>query len=109
MYDLVASCSAGKIEGHTVLDIAGKEDTEGELDLPVAYYPRRNLITLLQMDGVASKEEVKRIVELAIRGCEKVYEVQRKALKHKYDFQEVREILDTSDEMNMDMEADGND
>src|SRR3989338_11540088 len=34
MKDIIASCSAGKVGEHTVLDVAGKEDTEGELDLP---------------------------------------------------------------------------
>src|SRR3989338_8649334 len=47
MRDLVSSCSAGKVNGKVVLDVAGKEDTEGDLDLPVAYYPKRNQITLL--------------------------------------------------------------
>lgn len=84
MADLVASCSAGKVAGHIVLDIAGKEDTEGELDLPVAYYKRKNLITLLQMDGTAAKEEVKEIIRLALKGCEKIYNIQRDALKKKY-------------------------
>jgi len=84
MADLVASCSAGKVAGHIVLDIAGKEDTEGELDLPVAYYKRKGLITLLQMDGIATKEEIKEIIALALKGCEKIYNIQRDALKKKY-------------------------
>lgn len=91
MADLVASCSAGKVAGHIVLDIAGKEDTEGELDLPVAYYKRKNLITLLQMDGLARKEEVKEIIKLALKGCEKIYEVQREALKRKYMAEELQQ------------------
>ncbi len=84
MRDLVASCSAGKVKGEILLDIEGKEDTEGELDLPVAYYPHRKLITLIQMDGIATKEEVKKIIALAKKGCEEIYEVQKKALKEKY-------------------------
>lgn len=85
MKDLVASCSAGKVGGTVVLDIAGKEDTEGELDLPVAYYPKKKQITLLQMDGIAPKDEIKKIVQLAIGGAEKIYEAQKKALKNKYE------------------------
>lgn len=90
MRDLVAACSAGRVQGHIVLDIAGKEDTEGELDLPVAYYPKKKQITLLQMDGIAKKDEVKEIVKLAVRGCEKVYEEQKKALRRKYEFEETK-------------------
>lgn len=84
MRDLVASCSAGKIAGQIVLDVAGKEDTLGELDLPVAYYPHEKKITLLQMDGLASRSEIKDIIQLAIKGCEKVYEKQKEALRKKY-------------------------
>jgi exosome complex component RRP41 len=84
MRDLVCACAAGKVEDHVVLDVAGKEDTEGDLDLPVAFYPKKNEITLLQMDGLATKDEVKKIVSLAIEGAKKVYEVQKSALKSKY-------------------------
>ncbi len=87
MKDLIASCSAGKIAGHMVLDVAGKEDTLGELDLPVAYYPRKNEVTLMQMDGLATKEEVKQIVQLALKGCKKVYEKQKEALRNKYSIE----------------------
>lgn len=85
MKDLVASCSAGKVNGEIVLDIAGKEDTEGDLDLPLAYYPKKKLITLLQMDGITTKEELKQIINLAIEGCKKIYKVQKEALKKKYE------------------------
>lgn len=88
MRDLVASCSAGKIGGRIVLDIAGKEDTEGELDLPVAYYLKKKHITLLQMDGITDSKEVKEIIKLAIKGCEKIYEEQKKALRSKYKLEE---------------------
>ncbi len=84
MRDLVASCSAGKVGEYTVLDVAGKEDTEGELDLPVAYYPKKKQITLLQMDGITDSKEVKEIIKLAIHGCEKISEVQKQALRNKY-------------------------
>jgi len=91
MRDLIASCSAGKVQGHIVLDIAGKEDTEGELDLPIAYYPKKKQITLLQMDGITTKDEFKKIATLAVKGCEKVYEEQKKALKKKYEILEMSE------------------
>ncbi|MEM7826707.1 MAG: exosome complex exonuclease Rrp41 [Candidatus Aenigmatarchaeota archaeon] len=85
MRDLVASVSVGKVDGKIVLDIAGKEDEEGETDIPVAYYPRKNEFTLLQMDGIISKDEFKRAIELAILGCNKVYEKQKEALRNKYE------------------------
>jgi len=88
MRDLVSSCSAGKVGENVVLDVAGKEDTEGELDLPVAYYPKKKQITLLQMDGVTDSKEVKEIIKLAMKGCEKIYEEQKRALRNKYKLEE---------------------
>lgn len=88
MKDLVAACSAGKVDGRVVLDVAGKEDTEGELDLPVAYYPKKKQVTLLQMDGLTTREEVREIIRLALRGCERVYEEQKRALMRKYEREE---------------------
>jgi len=85
MKDFVASCSAGKVGDKVVLDIAGKEDTEGELDLPVAYYPKKKQITLLQMDGITTGKEAREIIALAAKGAEKIYEAQKAALRTKYE------------------------
>ncbi|MBI4014423.1 MAG: exosome complex exonuclease Rrp41 [Candidatus Aenigmarchaeota archaeon] len=84
MKGLVSSCSAGKVNNNVILDVAGEEDTEGELDLPVAYYPKKDTITLLQMDGLTDRKEMRKIIELAIGGCKKISEVQQKALMEKY-------------------------
>lgn len=91
MRDLIASCSAGKVAGTIVLDIAGKEDTEGEIDLPIAYYPNKKEVTLLQMDGLADAQEVREIIRLAVKGCEKIYKAQQHALKEKYKTEEQTE------------------
>jgi exosome complex component RRP41 len=84
MKDFIASCAAGVVDGHIVLDVAGKEDTEGEVDLPIAYYPKKKEITLMQMDGIVSKEQFRKIVSLAVKGCEKIYDAQRKTIQSKY-------------------------
>lgn len=54
----------------------------------MALYKRKNIITLLQMDGLAPKEEVKELIKLALKGCEIVYEKQRSALKKEYSVDE---------------------
>ena len=84
MRDLVSSCSAGIVEEKIVMDIAGNEDCHGELDFPVAYYPKKKHITLLQMDGIATNEQFKKILRLAVSGAEKIYEEQKRALRQKY-------------------------
>lgn len=85
MRDLVSSVSVGKIDGKIAIDIAGKEDEEGEVDMPVVYFPRRKEITLLQMDGIMTKEEFQQALKLAIKGCEIVYKAQKEALRKKYE------------------------
>ncbi len=85
MKGLVSSASAGRVQGNVVLDIAGKEDTEGEVDLPVAYYHGKKQMSLLQMDGICPPDQMRDIVKLAIRGCEQVHEVQKRALKKRYE------------------------
>ncbi len=84
MRDMVASCAVGKIDGHIVLDLNDQEDKEGEVDLPVAYMPNLNRITLLQMDGKLLHEEFDRALDLAVHGCEQIYGIQRSALQDYY-------------------------
>jgi len=85
MRDLVSACAAGKVDGFIVLDLCYVEDQEGEADMPVAYMPKLGQITLLQMDGLMTREEFDRALNLAIKGCEQIYEVQREALKKRYE------------------------
>ena len=62
-----------------------KEDyKDGMADTPIAIMPHSGKITLLQMDGEASKEEIKQALEKAKEACKKIREVQVKALKEKY-------------------------
>jgi exosome complex component RRP41 len=84
MRDLVSSCAAGKIDDTIVLDLGDYEDKEGQADVPVAYMPKLGKVTLLQMDGVLSPDEFEQCVNLAIEGCNQIYQVQLEALKKKY-------------------------
>ena len=84
MRDLVAACAAGKVDEQIVLDINDTEDKEGGADMPVAYMPRLEQITLLQLDGKLSREQFNECVDKAISGCKSVYEIQKQALMQKY-------------------------
>ncbi len=86
MKDLVCAISAGKVGGKILIDLNKyEEDYEGgSTDMPVAFLPRRNEISLLQLDGGMKKDEIMKAVELAKKSCEKILEVQRKALMEKY-------------------------
>ncbi len=84
MTDMIAGCTAGKVNGVVCIDIDGAEDNNGEADLPVAYAPRTGQITLLQMDGQMTKDEYEKALDYAIDGCKKVHALQMAALKKKY-------------------------
>jgi exosome complex component RRP41 len=84
MRDLVVACAAGKVDDTVVLDLFDTEDKVGCADVPVAFMPNLNAVTLLQMDGKLSTEEFEKAVNMAIEGCKKIYEIQREALKTKY-------------------------
>lgn len=84
MRDLVAACAAGKVEGQLVLDLNDTEDKEGEADLPLAWIPTLNAVTLLQMDGKVTLEEFEQLVNMAVEGCKQIYPLQKEALKAKY-------------------------
>ena len=88
----MASCAAGKIDGNLVVDLGDYEDKEGQADVPVAYMPKTEKVTLLQMDGILSVEEFEKSVDMAIEGCKQIYEIQREALKKKYGIEEQLEV-----------------
>ncbi|MFQ6129863.1 MAG: exosome complex exonuclease Rrp41 [Candidatus Hadarchaeaceae archaeon] len=84
MRDMVSSVAVGKIDDTIVLDLTKDEDNWGTTDMPIAMVPRKKLITLLQMDGHFTKEEFGQALDLAFKGCEQIYEIQRQALREKY-------------------------
>jgi len=84
MKDLVSACSVGKINGTLIVDLNGKEDNNSEADVAVAMMPNKNAITLLQMDGALTKDEIMTLLGYAAESCKKINEKQREALREKY-------------------------
>jgi exosome complex component RRP41 len=84
MRDLIVACASGKIEGQLAVDLSDTEDKKGEADVPVAFMPNLNAITLLQMDGQLTLEEFEKSIELSLEGCKQLYAMQKEALKSKY-------------------------
>ena len=73
-----------KMDGNLVLDLGDYEDKKGEADVPLAYMPKLEEVTLLQMDGILTQKETEDVIEMAISGCKQIYEIQRDSLKKKY-------------------------
>ncbi|MEK6974601.1 MAG: exosome complex exonuclease Rrp41 [Nanoarchaeota archaeon] len=86
MKDLVAAISVGKVGDKIVLDLNKEEEDykEGSTDIPVAVMPRNGEISLLQLDGDVSKDDLLQALKMAKKGCDEIYKIQRQALKEKY-------------------------
>ncbi|MFP4655806.1 MAG: exosome complex exonuclease Rrp41 [Methanohalobium sp.] len=80
---LVSACAVGKVDGQLVLDLNKKEDNEGEADLPVAM-TQDGEITLIQMDGHLTEDEIKQAMELVKKGCQQILQIQRDTLLKKF-------------------------
>jgi len=81
---MVVACAAGKADGKLIVDLMDTEDKVGEADVPVAFMPNLNAITLLQMDGSLSVDEFEKTINMALDGCKQLYALQKEALKSKY-------------------------
>jgi len=84
MRDLPCAIAAGKIENEVALDFGKLEDNYGDGDMPIAIAPRNNEILLLQMDGMFTKDELKRAIELAFGAFPKINALQAEALRIHY-------------------------
>lgn len=89
MKDMVSAISVGRVDDKLVIDLNYEEEAyEGEVaDIPVAVIPSTGEISLLQMDGEISKDELMKVLELAKEVSKKINEIQKSALKKKFEVQ----------------------
>lgn len=86
MRDMVSAVAVGQVDGAIVADLNYDEESYPAIvsDIPVAMTHNKKEIVLLQMDGEISKKDLLKALELAKAVTEKVYELQKKALKEKF-------------------------
>ena len=82
--DLIAAVAVGKADGVIVLDLNEPEDMWGEADMPVAMMPSIGQINLLQLNGNMTPEEFRQGMELAMKGINIIYNLEKETLKNKY-------------------------
>ncbi len=86
MKDLVCAISAGKVEDKLLLDLEYNEDShENGVDIPMAMLHNSKELTLLQMDGEISSEELGKAMELIKGAMDQIYDVMKSALKAKFE------------------------
>ncbi len=87
MKDMVAAVSVGKVDDRLVVDLNYAEEAY-ELgpvaDIPIAVIPSTGEITLLQMDGEISREELINAITQSKKAIDMIQKVQCGALKQKY-------------------------
>jgi exosome complex component RRP41 len=87
MKDLVAAVSVGQVDGTVLADLNYDEEAYDApvADVPVAVIPSTEEISLLQMDGEITRDQLKEALELAKKVCKNINKIQREALKKKYE------------------------
>ena len=87
MNDLVGSISVGKIGNSIAVDLTKDEEDYSEkgekmaTDIPLAFTLRDGKISLLQLDGKINSKDLIEAIKVGRKACEKILEVQKKALK----------------------------
>lgn len=85
MKEMAAAVAVGKMDKTLVIDVCKEEEDfeegEGATDVPVCILSRSKKVSLLQLDGKISPDELKKLIEMAKKGCEEINKLQVKALK----------------------------
>ena len=87
MKDLVCAISVGRVDDKSLVDLDYSEESYADgpvADIPIAIMPNSGKVTLLQMDGEVKKDELMKLIEMGKKACMDIYEIQKKALKEKY-------------------------
>lgn len=85
MRDLVTGTGVGKAGGKIIVDLnKDEEDAPDAVDIPLAIMPNSKEIVLLQLDGLLTKKEWEEAHAAGVKACEKIYEIQKAALKKKF-------------------------
>jgi exosome complex component RRP41 len=85
MREIASAIAVGKMDKTLVVDVCKEEEDfeegEGATDIPVCVLSRSKKVSLLQLDGKISPDELRRAIEMAKEACGKISALQIKALK----------------------------
>jgi len=86
MKDMISSVAVGQVDGTVVADLCYDEEAYDAIvsDVPVAMTHNSREITLLQMDGEISKDDLIKSLRMADSVLDKVYDLQKSALKERF-------------------------
>ena len=91
MTELVSSVSIGKIGDSIVADLTKEEEDytikkdgkeiKAATDIPLAFLSRSGKISLMQLDGKVTIDDLKEAIALGKKMCKKIVDIQKKTLK----------------------------
>ena len=85
MKNLVTAVAIGKLDKDLTVDVDNEEEHveggEGHTDIPLAKIANTDEYTLMQMDGKIPPEMIPKVLDMADKACDEIYDVQKKALK----------------------------
>jgi exosome complex component RRP41 len=86
MKDMISSVAVGQVDGTVVADLSYDEEAYDAIvsDVPIAMTHNSREITLLQMDGEISKDDMVKALKLAESVLDKIYNEQKRALKERF-------------------------
>ena len=86
MKDMVCAVSVGVVGDKVVVDLDKTEEDyeEGAVDIPIAMTIRDGRVTLLQLDGLLTPQQLKDALKKAHDACIQIHAVQTQALLDKY-------------------------
>lgn len=87
MKDLVCAVAVGKVDDKVVVDLNYDEEAypDGPVaDIPIALIPSTGELSLLQMDGEISKDDLIKALETGRKKLMEINEIQKNALKERY-------------------------
>ena len=88
MKTMIPAVAVGKVDDKVLVDLEYAEEAyeDGPVaDIPIAIIPGTDKLTLLQMDGDITREELNKALEMGRKKLEEIYEIQKQALKKKYE------------------------
>ncbi len=90
MKDMVSSVAVGQVDGAVLADLDYSEEAYPAVvsDIPVAMLHNTKGISLLQMDGEISRDDLMKSLEMAKIATDKIREVQMQALKEYFSTSE---------------------
>jgi exosome complex component RRP41 len=80
-----AGVSVGKVDGQLAVDLNKVEDNYGESDMPVMFNSSNSDILLLQMDGLLTRQEFERSIDLCFEASKKINTLQVESIRKKME------------------------